>query len=146
MGRLCGQSPLLCGKIGREPLPDVAPSTDGDQTRRDANQLHMKVFRETLTNARKRLFDDDHKSRYIQLLILGTHPDYQRQGLGSSLCKQVMHLAKDKKAYVSVFGSPVGKKLYAFLGFRELETIEVQPFGEEQTLYISAMIYQDGGG
>ncbi len=104
----------------RAPL-SVAPSTDGDQTRHDANRLHMKVFRETLTNARKRLFDDDHRSRYIQLLILGTHPDHRKQGLGSSLCKQGMDLAKDKNAYVSVFGSPMGKKLYASLGFRELE-------------------------
>ncbi len=116
----------------------VAPSTDGDERRRDANRLHVEVFRVTLTNARKRLFDDDH---HIQLLLLGTHPEYRKQGLGSSLCKQGMGFAKDENAYVSVFGSPMGKELYESLGFRELESIEVRAPGEKQTLSISAMTY-----
>lgn len=123
-------------------MPLALPSIGSGQSRRDANPVHMKAFHEAIMKAKKVYFDDVYGTSQIHLMILGTHPDYQRQGAGSSLCRWGMDLAKDNNVCVSVFGSPMGKKLYAYLGFSELATITVQAEGEEAKLYIAAMVYE----
>ena len=103
----------------------------------------MKAFTETLTKAKKKFFDDEYGTNQLHLRILGTHPDYQRRGAGTQHCKWGMRLAKAQKVPVTLFSSPLGQKLYSHISFDLLATITVQVEGEEEKLFIGAMIYKE---
>jgi GNAT superfamily N-acetyltransferase len=105
----------------------------------------MQAFMQTMMDGKRRYSDDIHGTNRIQLQILATHPDYQRQGFGSRLCNWGIELAKSRDMYIIVFGSPMGKALYSILGFRELAELPVQVKGEEEKIVLTMMEYKSSG-
>lgn len=77
----------------------------------------------------------------VPLMVLATHPDFQRRGAGSMLCRQGMEIAKVQGSPVTVFGSAAGTALYAHLGFTQLGKIDVQAEDEDESLSLVAMVY-----
>ena len=54
-----------------------------------------------------------------------------------------MKLAKEQKVPVTLFSSPLGHNLYSHIGFVPRAMITVQVEGEEEKLFIGAMIYKE---
>ena len=46
-----------------------------------------------------------------------------------------------EKKPITLFGSPMGTKLYAELGFRVLDYVIVQVDGEEEKVFLCVMVY-----
>jgi len=109
--------------------------------RRDADFARMKAFDVALADAKKTHFDKVYGDRQVYLVILATHPKYQRHGAGTRHCQWGMQLAKTKKAAVTLFSSPMGTALYTELGFKMLDHVSVQVTGEEEKLSIGVMTY-----
>ena len=54
-----------------------------------------------------------------------------------------MKLAKEQKVPITLFGSPLGKKLYSYIGFDLPTIITVRVEGEEEKLSIGVMIHKE---
>jgi hypothetical protein len=131
-------------KTYRAPAP-AAPSyksTDGRCCRRDANSKRMQTFMQTMKDGKSRYFDNIHGTNRLQLQVLATHPDYQRRGFGTRLCRWGIDIARSKDMYIIVFGSPMGRALYSFLGFRVLAELPVQVKGEAEKIVLTMMAYR----
>lgn len=61
----------------------------------------------------------------MEIPAIGVHPAYFRQGHGERLMEWCLALADLDKVPTCVSGSPLGAKLFAHLGFKEAETIEI---------------------
>ena len=121
---------------------DTNAGPAGGEGRRDANFAHMKAFKQTLATAQKRWFDNVYGDKRLHLKILRTHPDYQKRGAGTQHCRWGMELARADGIPVTLFASPMGKRLYSHLGFLLLDTVTVQVEGEEEKLSIGVMVYK----
>ena len=121
----------------------VAASTpDACDERRDADRKHMQAFEDALDVAKATCFNAKYGHNQLHLLILATHPEYQRRGAGTRLCRWGMQLAMDRKIPVTLFSSPMGTQLYTSLGFRMVGTVVVRVEGEDDKLTIGTMIFQ----
>ena len=109
--------------------------------RRDADWERMQAFKDALQQGKETYFDSVCGNSQIQLVTLGTHPKFQRQGAGTQLCRWGMQLADQRHLLVTVFASPSGQKLYRHLGFKEVGVVIVQVKDEEEKLTISAMTF-----
>jgi predicted acetyltransferase len=101
----------------------------------------MAAFDDTLSAAKKSYFDSKYQSNQLHLRVLATHPDFQRRGAGSALCRWGMEYAGDRGQPVTLLSSPMGQQLYSYLGFDYLGTVTVQVEGEAEKLCIGAMMY-----
>jgi ribosomal protein S18 acetylase RimI-like enzyme len=54
---------------------------------------HTPAWREASAKARKEFFDEGYGGRKIELLLLGTHPEYQHRGAASNLVRCEMEMA-----------------------------------------------------
>ena len=115
-------------------------STASCDDRRDADPKHMKAFKDAVTKAKKKYFDDVYGNQHLHLRILATHPDWQRHGAATMHCDWGMDLADAHKVPVTILSSPMGSKLYSHLGFETLAHFTVQVEGEEEKLSIGVMI------
>ncbi|KAK7703215.1 hypothetical protein SLS64_009191 [Diaporthe eres] len=127
---------------------DISPGKDDStqpakkpECRRDANIEHMNAFTTALQSAKESYFECKYQSHHLHLRILATHPDFQRRGAASALCRWGIDYAGERKQPVTLFASPMGQKLYTHLGFDYLGTVPVQVEGEDEKLSIGAMIY-----
>ncbi|KAG6354228.1 hypothetical protein INS49_004832 [Diaporthe citri] len=111
------------------------------ECRRDANIEHMNAFATALQSAKKSYSDSKYQSHHLHLRILATHPDFQRRGAASALCRWGVEYAGERKQPGTLFASPMGRKLYTYLGFKYLGTVPVQVEGEDEKLSIGAMMY-----
>src|SRR5262249_13444987 len=109
--------------------------------RRDANKERMRVFTDALKVAQEKYFDKVYGDDHFYLGLLATHPDYQRRGAGTMLCKVGLDIADKHNSHISVFCSPMGHPLYLHLGWRDVATVTVQVEREDEKLVIPAMIY-----
>ncbi|KAI7779891.1 hypothetical protein LA080_000214 [Diaporthe eres] len=82
----------------------------------------MKAFTTALQSAKESYFDSKYQSHHLHLRILATHPDFQRRGAASALCRWGIEYAGERKQPVTLFASPMGQKLYTYLGFDYLGT------------------------
>jgi GNAT superfamily N-acetyltransferase len=103
----------------------------------------MKAFDVALATAKKERLDQPYGDRQVHLLILATHPDYQRHGAGTRHCQWGIDLARERRSAVTLFSSPMGTKLYTQLGFKMLDHVTVQVPGEEEKLCIGVMAYDN---
>lgn len=114
----------------------------GGKTRLDANNEHFEAFWKGQIKVYKKLFAPIGPEQ-IQLQILATLPEFQRRGHGSSLCRWGMELVRrDALQDMTVMASPMGYKLYTWLGFEKAATFYIQVPGEEESLVLQAMIYR----
>ena len=89
------------------------------------------------------MFDDKYGAdKYIYLSLLNTHPEYQGQGAGQALCQWGLDKAKMEGWSVTLFSSPMGKRLYAKLGFRDVGSFRTQVEGEAEWLDTPAMVLE----
>ena len=109
--------------------------------RRDTNEQRMKAWVESMTKAKAKFFDVPLSHQYLQLQILATHPDFQRQGAGSALCDWGLQVSQLTGLAVSVFASPMGRLLYGHLGFRQVGSVKIKAQGEKEYVIVAAMVY-----
>lgn len=103
----------------------------------------MKVYSETIMQARKKWFVDEYGSKKLHLRVLGTHPDYQRHGAGTQHCKWGVKLAQEHKVPITLFAGPLGQGLYSHIGFTLLANLTIQVEGEEEKMSMGVMIYKE---
>lgn len=109
--------------------------------RRDGDQGRMQAWNNILREAKTRHFERQYGSHQIQLQILATHPEFQRLGAGSRLVDEGIRLANASDKTISVFASPMGKRLYSSLGFIPIASIIVQAENDSEFVTVEAMVY-----
>jgi ribosomal protein S18 acetylase RimI-like enzyme len=114
-------------------------SERGGATRRDANPERVKAFRESGDEVMETYFNQRYGLRQIHLQILGTHPDYQRHGHGSTLCRWGMDKAREDDVALTLIASPMGKLLYLHLEFRLAGSGVIEIPGDPETNSWDAM-------
>jgi ribosomal protein S18 acetylase RimI-like enzyme len=102
----------------------------------------MKVFAETLERSKKAIFDRLYGQRHFTLQVLATHPDWQRRGAGTMLCRWGITVSLFTGTTISVFASPMGQALYSRLGFCLMSRVELAVEGDEESVVVSAMGYE----
>jgi ribosomal protein S18 acetylase RimI-like enzyme len=112
--------------------------------RRDASGKRLQAWSQTLRSSSRTLFEDRFGSDHFQLQILATHPGFQRLGAGTALCKEGIAMAQSLGKTITVFASPMGKRLYSRLGFQHLASVMVKAEGEEDSISVQAMAYLKG--
>jgi ribosomal protein S18 acetylase RimI-like enzyme len=98
----------------------------------------LKAFRE-YREYKWRWFDKTYGEKQWSLLTLATHPDYRKGGVGTALCWGIQKAISDKLEPVTLFASPLGKRLYNKLGFKEVGVAHIQVPGEEEFLKLPGM-------
>ncbi|KAE9364407.1 hypothetical protein N431DRAFT_549940 [Stipitochalara longipes BDJ] len=123
--------------------PNIKKSSGGQiQAPRIGHPTHTAAWREATANARKKYFDEIYGGRKIELLLLGTLPEYQHRGAASKLVGWGMEVAHDHEKAVVVLGGSSGKNLYLKLGFKLVGGIHIQLKGEEDKMDLSALVYE----
>lgn len=112
--------------------------------RRDASGKRLEAWSQILGSSSRTLFEDRFGKDHFQLQILATHPGFQRLGAGTALCKEGIAVAESLGKTITVFASPMGKRLYTRLGFQSLATVIVKADGEEDFVSVQAMAYPRG--
>ena len=74
-------------------------------------------------------------------MILATHPNYQLQGAGGNLTMYGIDRAKEERLAATLFASPMGRKLYGKIGFRDLGVVKIQVDGESEFVWEAVMAY-----
>ncbi|KAL2202351.1 hypothetical protein CC79DRAFT_1401997 [Sarocladium strictum] len=106
------------------------PQVPGIGHRRDANAAHIAAYTSTLVRSAKTHFAK-YTTKQFHLWYLFTHPDFRRRGAGTRLCNWAQNQApQDEPWALTVFGSPMGRALYAYLGYKLVATETVR-VGEE---------------
>lgn len=80
-------------------------------------------------------------SRQLHLVNLATHRDYRRRGCGAVLCKYGMEKAEREGFVATVFGSPMGIKLYTSVGFKVIGAEPMIMPGDEEGLTTTALVW-----
>ena len=110
--------------------------------RKDADFNRMRLFLDKLMERKKALFDDVYGPNQLHLAVLCTLPAYQKRGAGTMHCKWGIEMARRRKyQVVTLFASPMGRKLYQKLDFTIEGTVIVQVKGERERLDIKGMAY-----
>lgn len=101
----------------------------------------MKEFQDGLNKAFTEYFSK-YGGNQLHLWLLATHPDFRRHGAATMLCNWGLDKAQEstKNGVLSVFASPLGKRLYERLGFETLGSFLIQVDGEEEKLRIECML------
>ena len=110
--------------------------------RRDADPKRMRAFREGIERARTHYISIELMARIGSILmILATHPDYQRQGAGGNLTMYGIDRAKEERLAATLFASPMGRQIYGKMGFRDLGVVKIQVDGESESVWEAVMAY-----
>jgi predicted N-acetyltransferase YhbS len=105
----------------------------------------MLAYRSDIAIAKKRLFDTPYHGNHYYLGLLATHPDYQCRGFGKELVHRGLDKAKQQEWNVTLFSSPMGRRVYSKLGFRDVGGFRTQIDGEEEYLHTPGMVLEVGG-
>jgi ribosomal protein S18 acetylase RimI-like enzyme len=126
---VCIRSPLLL-----YPLTSLVTNN----IRKDTNPARMKAFQDSVADSEKYFtkYGDN-----IRLYTLGTHPDYWRQGFGTTLCQWGMEMAADQGLVVLLVASIMGRNLYTKLNFTTLGEVVKQVPGEKERVISHAMVF-----
>lgn len=100
----------------------------------------MQVFRERLEEAKDVFFDRRYGEKQLFLLSFATHPEYHRRRARTMLCRWEIDRAREEGLAVTLFASGMGNMLYEKLGFKQVGVAHAQVDGEEEEIYISAMV------
>ncbi|KAL5598149.1 hypothetical protein FOBRF1_011942 [Fusarium oxysporum] len=125
----------VSGLTGVKP---IKPHVLGDNERRDANLPHMRYFASRVEEVYDMHFSQ-FGSRQLHLVNLATHRDYRRRGCGAVLCKYGMEKAEREGFVATVFGSPMGIKLYTSVGFKVIGAEPMIMPGDEEGLTTTAL-------
>jgi GNAT superfamily N-acetyltransferase len=126
----------------RSPAVAFASTTRQFRVRRDANAVRVKAFAETLAQSKKIIFDGSYGRRHFTLQVLATRPGWQRKGAGTMLCNWGIKMSLWTGMAISVFASPMGRKLYSHLGFRPISEVKLAVDGDDESVAVLAMSYE----
>ncbi|KAH7144823.1 acyl-CoA N-acyltransferase [Fusarium sp. MPI-SDFR-AT-0072] len=133
----------VSGHTGVKPANSPAkPGVLGDNERRDANLPHMRYFASRVEEVYDMHFSQ-FGSRQLHLVNLATHRDYRRRGCGAALCKYGVEKAEREGFVATVFGSPMGIKLYTSVGFKIIGAEPMIMPGDEEGLTTTALVWGD---
>ncbi|KAL2692459.1 hypothetical protein Neosp_002868 [[Neocosmospora] mangrovei] len=110
-------------------------------SRRDTDPKHLAAFQAALKESNQKYFSQ-FGSNQIKLQVLGTLPEYRRQGFASQLCRWGMERAARDRVAMTLSASPQGYPLYAGLGFRKLGQQVINAPGEEESLVVDCMAFE----
>lgn len=120
--------------------------TGGDHglsERRDANPEHMRAYSQTVSAACTKYLSI-YGNQQLSLEWLITHPSFRRRGAGTKLCRWGEEEAAKRGGWtLTVMASPMGKLLYAHLGYRLVGTVTAGMDGEEETVDIDVLSKED---
>jgi len=111
--------------------------------RRDGNPIHISEWFRTTAGAKKQDFDEVFGNAQIYLLLLATHPDYQRRGAASMLVQWGVDVAKKEDLEVTVMADPSAEGFYDHMGFEHVKVVDIQVEGEEEK--VSVVVMQRNG-
>ncbi len=112
--------------------------------RRDACPARMSAYRTDAARAKENLFDKPYHSKHYYLDLLATHPDYQDHGIDKELVNWGLEKEKKQGWNVMLFASPMGRRVYAKLGFKDVGAFRTQIEGEEEYLGTPGMVLEAG--
>ncbi|KAI8724206.1 N-acetyltransferase domain-containing protein [Fusarium sp. LHS14.1] len=110
-------------------------------SRRDTDPKHLAAFQAALKESNQKYLSQ-FGSNQIKLQVLGTLPEYRRQGFASQLCRWGMERAARDRVAMTLSASPQGYPLYAGLGFRKLGQQVINAPGEEESLVVDCMAFE----
>ena len=125
------------------PLAAAVPPTKNHFNRRDGNAAHMEAYLEATMAFRQEVFVGRYGDRQMSLRQMATHPDYWRRGAGHLVVDWGVKKAIEAGIAIVMFASPMGKKLYEKFGFHELGTVYVHSLGDEESLNVSGMAWDE---
>ncbi|KIW09096.1 uncharacterized protein PV09_00041 [Verruconis gallopava] len=96
-----------------------------DSPRRDMDPTRQAEFIDAITAAERRCFGPQWGQHRMELADLACHPAFQRRGAATALTRWGMAKASLQGVPVMLTASPMGRKVYLNLGFRELDYFEV---------------------
>lgn len=67
------------------------------------------------------------QGQYWELELLGTHPDYRRRGVGTSMLQWGFENATKDSVPLILFATVIGEKLYLSTGFKQVTQIKMLP-------------------
>lgn len=115
------------------------PEIPGIGHRCDANEAHVAAYTSTLVRSAKAHFAK-YTAKQYHLWYLFTHPDYRRRGAGTRLCNWAQEqVPQDEPWALTVFGSPMGRALYEYLGYELVATETVRVGKEKEHVSFFAM-------
>ena len=105
----------------------------------------MAAYRAAINRAKAHFFDNKYGAQqHYYLSLIATHPSYQGRGAGRALLEWGMEKAKREGWTVSLFSSPMGRRVYEKLGFEVVGTFRTKVEGEEVFLDTPAMVLEAG--
>lgn len=126
-------------------LPLAAKQKPADHLeRRDAHPARMAAYRADINRAKKDLFDNKYGDQHYYLGLLATHPSYQGRGAGRALVEWGLEKAQRMGWTVSLFSSPMGKRVYEKVGFKDVGSFRTRVEGEEEFLDTPGMVLEAG--
>lgn len=110
--------------------------------REDGNAIHIAEYAKATQKAGQDLIKARYGARQRQLRRLSTDPARWRQGAASMMLKWGIEEARRHNVALTVFASPMGRRLYEKFGFFELGQFIVRVEGEEESLTIFCMAWE----
>ncbi|KAF2102646.1 acyl-CoA N-acyltransferase, partial [Rhizodiscina lignyota] len=114
-------------------LPGRVPPT-AKPRRRDADPIHMAVYRASVGYAQAEYFDKMYGSAQLSLAQLATNPKYFRNGVASMLLNWGLDLARKRQLPITLFANPNARELYQRFGFVTVVTVVTTVSGEEEKI------------
>jgi predicted N-acetyltransferase YhbS len=100
---------------------------------------------DAITAAEKRIFGPEWGNLRMELADLACDPKFQRRGAGTVLTEWGLEKARVQGLPIMLTASPLGRKVYQKLGFRDLEYIECGVEGEEERAGAQVMVWTPEG-
>ena len=122
-------------------LPGGKPPANHPE-RKDASPERMAAYSRGSAKARKELFVSRYGERQLSLRQMATLPAYWRRGAATKLCNWGKDEARKAGVAVPMFASPMGRMVYAKLGFKEVGQWTAQVEGEEESVTLHAMTWE----
>ncbi|KAG8158244.1 hypothetical protein KVR01_012005 [Diaporthe batatas] len=116
-------------------MPKEDPGLD---TRKDADKAHCEAFDAALGQRFRTYFPFGDKQLYLSSLIV--RPSFRRRGAGTLLVNWGIQLAEGRGWPVTLAATPMGKFLYASLGFQVIGVEVIRANGEEESLETTMMV------
>ena len=125
-----------------QPSPDAEPPTP---KKKFIHAFREAAWKEQSAQAKKVMFDRRYPDGYLYLKVLYVLPEFQRRGIGRSLTRWGMGIARRVGLPIALFASHNGQKLYGSLGFQVVGDLRVQAGGDgdddgEKVLEVTAMV------
>jgi GNAT superfamily N-acetyltransferase len=105
----------------------------------------MEEFAEALARGFDKYFAPYGKEQ-AHLWLLATHPDFRRRGAGTMLCNWGKEQAMKTGCMLTVFASPMGKRLYQELGYTLVGSVKVQVDDEDEKLQVACLVQETSKG